>query len=446
MEAIIIGAGQAGTHLAHILSSEGHGVTLVDSNPGRIQQAELELDVRTLCDHVASAQVMERVGVSSADLVAAVTQNDELNLIVALTAKQLGANKTAARVFNPAYFEETRIAYRNILGVDLIIAPHILTAFELAKHVEHPAVLAIESFARGAVQLRQMTVREDSKVAGKKVVDAFPPSFHAVLASITRGDETLIPGADDDILPGDLVTVITSAARMKKVRYAFKDVEKKPHNIMIAGGGSTAFHLAKLLQKGPFDIRLVEVDRERCDYLSRELQNVTILHGDVTRLQLLREERVGGVDMFIALCGDDETNLIACLMAKEVGAKECLIQVQRADFLPVIDKTGVDFAVSPRILTANRILTLAGRGHLASVAQIDNGNAEVLELLVSQECKVAGKTLGKDLRLPSGTVIGAIVRGEEVVLPRGGTQVLPGDTVIVFALQGLVQDVQNLFE
>jgi trk system potassium uptake protein TrkA len=446
MEAIIIGAGQAGTHLAQILSQEDARVTLIDSNPGRIQQAELELDVRTVCDHVASPQVLERVGVASADLVAAVTQNDELNLIVALTAKQLGARKTAARVFNPAYFEETRIAYRNILGIDLIIAPHILTAFELAKHVEHPAVLAIESFARGAVQLRQMTVREDAKVAGKKVVDAFPPNVHAVLASITRGDQTLVPGADDDILPGDQVTVIAGATRMKKVRYAFKDVDKKPHNIMIAGGGSTAFHLAKLLEKGPFDIRLVDSDRDRCDYLSRELQGITILHGDVTRLQFLHEERVGEVDMYIALCGDDETNLISCLMAKEVGAHECLIQVKRADFLPVIHKTGVDFAVSPRILTANRILTLAGRGHIASVAQIDNGKAEVLELVASRNCKVAGKTLGKDLRLPSGTVIGAIVRGDEVIVPRGGTQVEPGDTVIVFALQGLVQDVQSMFE
>ncbi len=446
MKAIIIGAGQAGTHIAQALSSEGHGVTLIDSDPQRIQQAEGELDVQTMCAHGASPQVLESVGVRSSDLVAAVTQSDEVNLIVALTAKQLGAKKTAARVFSPTYFEGARIAYRNLLGIDLIITPHVLTAFEIAKLIENPAVMAIESFAHGAVEMRQITVREDAPVAGKTVVQAFPPSFPAVLASITRDGNIIVPGGEDTILPDDVVTVITSSNRMKRVKYAFKDVEKKPNNIMIAGGGSKAFYLAKLLEKRPFDIRLVERDRERCKQLSRELQTTTILHGDVCRTAFLKDERVGDLDVFISLCGDDQTNLIACIIAKELGAKEAITAINRADFMLVVEKTVVDHAVSPRILTANRILELAGRGHIASVATLENGKAEVLELVAATDSEAVKRPLGTDLRLPKGSIIGAIVRGNEVIVPRGGTVINPGDSVIAFALQGVVQELSELFE
>jgi trk system potassium uptake protein TrkA len=232
---------------------------------------------------------------------------------------------------------------------------------------------------------------------------------------------------------------------MRKVRYAFKDTERRPHNIVIGGGGSTAFHLAKLLEPRSFHIRLVERDRARCDYLSRELGSTTILHGDVTRLAFLKEHLVE-VDIFIAVCGDDQTNLIAGLLAKENGAKSITVVVNRSDFLPVIHKVGVDLAISPRILTATRILTLAGRGHISSVASLDNGKAEVLELSVSPKCKAAGGVLGKDLRLPKGSVLGAIVRGKEVTVPRGGTTIEPGDTVIAIALQGMVHEVAQLFE
>lgn len=446
MDVIIIGAGQAGRYIAHTLSSEDYQVTLIDPKAERIEEAESELDIRTICDHGANTQVLERAGVRGADLVAAVTQSDEVNLIVALTAKQLGAHKTAARCYSPTYLEGARIAYRNLLGIDLIIAPHILTAFELAKHVDHPAAFALESFARGAVQLRQMTVHPDAPIAGKLVPEAFPPSVSAILASIRREDETLIPGAKDRIMAGDLVTVITPTDQLKKVRQLFKDTEPRPRNILIAGGGSTAFHLAKLLDRRHFNVRLIEKDRDRCEELARVLKRTTIIHGDVTRQVVLREENLESVGVFIACCGNDQTNLITSVMAKELGAKTATVVLNRADFLPVIDKTGIDHAVSPRILTATRILTLAGKGHISSVASLDNGKAEILELEVRSGCKAAGKTLGKNFRLPEGSILGAVVRGEEVLVPRGGTEILPGDTVIAIALEGIVHEVTELFE
>lgn len=446
MEIIVIGAGQAGTHIAQTLSNEDHKVTVIDPNPERIEEIESELDVLTLCDHGASTQVLERAGVRGADLVAAVTQSDEVNLIVALTAKELGAHKTAARVFDATYLEGTKVSYHNILGIDLIIAPHILTAFEIAKHIDHPAALAMASFAQGRVEMRQLTVKEESPVVGKTVQQAFPPSLQAVLASLTREGEIRIPGASDTILEGDIVTVVAAARGMKKLRYAFNDNERRAHSILIGGGGSTAYHLAHLLESRSFEVRLVERSRERCEELSRQLEETTILHGDVTQLKFLKEERIDEVDVFVALCGDDQTNLISALLAHELGARSTTAVCNRSDFLPVTRKLGVDFAVSPRILTANKMLTLAGQGHLASVAALENGAAEVLELVVVEDSKIAGKVLGQDMRLPKNSLLGAIVRGKEVLVPRGGSQILPGDRVIAIALQGVVHEVTALFD
>ncbi len=446
MEIIVIGAGQAGTHIAHMLSIEDHKVTVIDPNPLRIEEIESELDVLTLCEHGANPQVLEKAGVRGADLVAAVTQSDEVNLIVALTAKELGAKKTAARVYDPTYLEGTKVSYHNILGIDMIIAPHILTAFEIAKHIDHPAALAMESFAQGRVLMRQITVPEDSSVIGKTVKEVFPPSVPAVLASLTRDAKIHIPGADDQFMKGDVVTVVAPPKGMKKVRYSFKDTEMRAHSILIGGGGSTAFHLAQLLESRSFEVRLVERDPQRCEVLSRELENTTILHGDVTQVKFLKEERVESVDVFVALCGDDQTNLISALLAHELGTQSTTAVCNRSDFLPITKKLGVDFAVSPRILTANKMLTLAGQGHLASVAALDNGAAEVLEFVVVSDCKIAGKTLGKDMRMPKNSVLGAIVRGKEVMVPRGGAQILPGDRVIAFALQGVVHEVSELFD
>ena len=239
MEVIVIGAGQAGNHIAQVLSQEKHSVTMIDVDRERLLRAEENLDVRTICDHGANPHILEIAGVASADLVAAVTNSDEVNLIAAGTAKQLGAVRTAARVYNQAYYAGDKIKYEHILGIDLIISPQSITAFEIAKQIENPAAVAVETFAHDQVQMRQMVVLEKSSASGCIIRDLFPPGRNhaSLVVSISRDNELSIPGPDDALLSGDVVTVITGSGHLREVRRLFHDVESAAERVVIAGGG-----------------------------------------------------------------------------------------------------------------------------------------------------------------------------------------------------------------
>lgn len=447
MEVVVVGAGQAGTHIAQVLSNENHNVTMIDVDRERLQRAEENLDVRTICEHGASPQILEIAGSSQAHLVAAVTDSDEVNLIAAVTAKQLGAKQTAARVYNQAYHGGTRIEYRNILGIDLIISPQSLTAFEIAKLVENPAAVAVESFAQGKVQMRQMVVKEDTLAVGHKIQEIFPPNreFEGLVVSLSRGGDIVIPNADYILKAEDKITVIMPSDRTEYVRKTFKDVESGAEQVVIAGGGTTAMMLAQMLEVRNVDVTLIEENKGRCESLARILENTRVIHGDATYLSVLEEERVGKADIFVALCGNDEVNLMTSLQAKQMGVSHLVVVINRGDYAPLVEQVGIDHAVSPRILTGNRILALAGRIPLSSMAILQEGKAEVVEFQAEEKSPIVNRILGKDLRTPRGSIIGALVRGDEVVVPRGGDVILPGDTVIVFTLSNVVEELAKMF-
>lgn len=447
MEVIVIGAGQAGSHIAQVLSQEKHSVTMIDIDRHRLMLAEENLDIRTVCEHGASPQILEIAGAARADLVAAVTDSDEVNLIAAGTAKQLGAVRTAARVYNQSYYKSGKIEYQNLLDIDMIISPQSITAFEIAKLIENPAAVAVESFAKGKVQMRQMAVPDDSPASGQRICDIFPPDreLESLVVSLSRGSGIIIPGPEDVVRAGDRVTVIMPSGRTRAVRRLFKDVEEGAESVVIAGGGTTALMLAQLLETRGIAVTLIEGQRDRCDALARILSGTRIIHGDATRLAVLVEERVGDADVFIALCGNDEVNLMSSLQAKQLGVAHIVVAVNRADYAPLVECVGIDHAVSPRILTGNRILTLAGGSNIRSMALLQEGNAEVVELHVEPNAPAVNRMLGDELRFPKGVIIGALVRGEEVLVPRGGDTILAGDTVIAFALSDVLEELEAMF-
>ena len=447
MEVVVVGAGQAGKHIAEVLSEEHHDVTLIDNRRERLQWAEESLDVRTVCEHGASPQVLEIAGATRADLVVAVTDSDEVNLIAAGTARQLGAKKTVARVYNQAYYVGSKIEYQNILGIDLILSPQAITAFEIAKLVENPAAVAVESFAQGKVQMRQMVVPADSSAAKRRIREIFPPDrdFESLAVCLVRGGEIAIPGPDDVVYPEDRITVVMPSGHTGRIRRLFKDVEEGAEHVVVAGGGTSAMMLAQLLERQEVDVTLIEERRERCEALSRVLARTRVIHGDATRVSVLEEERVGNADVFVALCGSDEVNLMSSLQAKEMGVPHMVVSVNRADYAPLVERVGIDHAVSPRILLGNRILALAGRPNIASMALLQGGQAEVVELKALAGSRAVNRMLGSELRFPKGVILGALVRGEDVIVPRGGDCILPGDTVIAFALSAVIDELDVMF-
>jgi len=447
MEVIVVGAGQAGMHIAQALTQENHSVTMIDNDRQRLERAEEWLDVRTICEHGASPRILEMAGAPTADLVAAVTNSDEVNLIAAVTARQLGAGLTAARVYNQAYHGGEKIEYRNLLGIDLLISPQALTALEVANTIENPAAVMVERFAQGRVEMREMIVKDGSSAVGRRILDLFPPDRNdgALAVSLSRRDHVAVPGPDDVVEAGDLVTVIMPAGNTPAIRELFDDTEAPAQSVVIAGGGTTALMLAQILEARSKEVKLIEQSRLRCEELSRILKRTQIIHGDATRKSLMEEERVGDADIFVALCGEDEVNLMSTLQARQMGCRHLTLTVNRADYAPLVELIGVHHVVSPRILTGNRVLMLVGRFPVLSAALLHDGRAEVIELMAEAGSRVVDRRIGDSVRFPKDTILGAIVRGGDVTVPRGGDTIQAGDTVIAFALSPAVDSLSRMF-
>jgi trk system potassium uptake protein TrkA len=305
----------------------------------------------------------------------------------------------------------------------------------------------VETFAQGKVQMREMVVRHDSAAAGKRIRDLFPPESNmgALALSITRGSRLDVPGPDDRLEDGDLVSVVMPVGTARKVRELFHETEAPARSVVIAGGGTTAMMLAQTLESRDKQVKLIEEDRSRCDELALVLKHTQIIHGDATRQSVMEEERVADSDIFVAMCGEDEVNLMAALQAREMGVKHVTFTVNRADYAPLVERLGIQHAVSPRILTGNRVLMLVGRYPILSSTLLHEGRAEVIELMAQVNSKVVNRRLGDEVRFPKGTILGAIVRGDSVFIPRGGDIVEPGDTCIAFALSSSVEDLTALF-
>ncbi len=431
MDVIIIGAGEVGFHIASILSREAHNVTIVDVAQSKIERVGETLDISAICGHGATPNTLVAAGVERADLVLAVTDNDEVNLISTFTAKALGAKRVVARLSSRHYLEASQLLYRDHIGIDLIINPAMLTAYEIAKFVENPDALAIESYARGRTEMRQVRVQPDSPLASKPLKD-IPLEEGVLIASILRKDTLIIPHGTSVIQPGDVVTVIGQRGRMDRMQKLLTGPETRLRNVMIYGGGHIGLLLAQLLENLRCSVRLLEEDRERCTELAEELKKTRVVHGNGADLSLLKRERVGAVDAFIAVTDDDERNIMAVLLAKQQGASMGVVLIHRPDFASLLEKVGIDHAASPRLITAKKILALVRRGELRTTTEIVEGKAEAIELQVGQGSKAADRAL-KDIRFPRNTLIAALIRDDQAIVPRGNDALKAGDTVIAFA-------------
>jgi trk system potassium uptake protein TrkA len=292
MDVIIIGAGEVGSHIASILSREAHNVTIVDVAQSKIERVGETLDISAICGHGANADTLSAAGAASADLVLAVTDNDEVNLISTLTAKALGARKVVARVRRQQYVDQGRVSYRTLLGIDLIINPVVLTAYEIAKFIENPDALAIESFARGRIEMRQVRVEPDSPLAAKSLKE-IPLEQGTLISSIMRKDALIIPHGASVIRPGDVITLIGQKGQMDRTQKLITGAERKVRDVIIFGGGQIGLLLAQLLENLRCAVKLIEEERSRCQELAEELRKTTVVHGNAADLDLLKRERVG---------------------------------------------------------------------------------------------------------------------------------------------------------
>jgi trk system potassium uptake protein TrkA len=442
MNIFIAGGGRVGFHLAQLLSQEKHDVTVIERDSIRAEHVDYSLDVSAVEGNAASVLLMNELGVGSADLFVAVTGIDEINLVAASTAKGLGAKQVLARVDDPLYVESS-ILYETALSIDYIVSPEALTALEIAKYVESPGIVSTEDFAKGLIRMRQLRVTKSPTVGGKTLKDVpMPPG--TLVGAISRNGRTEVPNGLSTIEPGDLVTFIGEKDQIDKVLSLFKGREARNERVVIMGGSSIGQHLAHTLENRGIGVKIIEWNLARCNELAAQLKKTKVVCRDATSRTALEQEHVDRADVFVSCTSDDERNIMASVLAKEVGATQTIAVVHQPDFATLVRKLGVDHAVTPRASLANRVLKLVHQKDVSSVAVLEEGNVEIIELTVNGDSSVEGKTL-KDVRFPRGALVASILRGDRVVVPQGDAVIRKGDSVVLITSAEVLDSVQKLF-
>jgi len=440
--AIIVGAGEVGSYLAKYLSQEQYAVKVIDLDGEKLRRIQEQIDVAVFEGSGASPDTLRRADCVGTDLLLATTDSDEANLVACLVAKRLGAKRTIARIRHQERLGSHHF-YRSQLGIDLVVDPDMLAAVEVENLVRETGTVGVEYFADGHIKLSKVVLPENCKLLGRPLRELEFPADSLVVA-VLRGEEILVPHGGDRLEVDDQVLVVTRADDRKILSRLFGSVSAPSRYVMILGGGTLGRTIAERLAKHRITTKLIESDRSRGWRISGELDRVQVIHGDGTDIELLRSEYIADVDVFVAASGVDELNIIAALMARELGAARTVAIIDRAGYLPLAQKLRVDMTLSPRLLAAAKILAFARSPSLHSLLIIGDGAAEVLEFVLAPGSSVIGKPLA-ELNLPPGVIVAAISRNGEVAIPRGNTVLAAGDTIIVFAVAVHVPRIAHMF-
>ena len=467
MKILILGAGRVGESVAESLVSEKNDITVVDTNQARLRALQDRLDLRGVVGNGIQPSVLEEAGIEDTDLLIACAPLDETNLVVCKVAKhRFNVPTTIARVRSAEFVHGSPLMDRDGFSVDQVICPEETVTAYIRKLIEYPEALQVLEFAQGLVSL--IAVRA---VAGGPLVThdlaqipRLVPGAHIRIVAIYRQDKALpnITGATR-IEPGDEVFVLSATEHIRSVLGALRKMDRPVKRVMLAGGGKVGLRLARQIQ-GACQVKIIEPQRERCDYLATQLpSDILVLHGDSTDEDLLADENVQDMDLFIALTSDDEDNIMACLLAKRLGARRVLAVINRRAYADLVQGTAIDIAISPSHTVLGELLAFVRRGDVEAVHSLRRGAAEALEAIVRgdrKSCRFAGRRID-EVGLPKGAQVGAIVRGlhradgsaagadakPEVIIAHHDTLVQPNDHVIVFVPhKQMVREVERLFQ
>lgn len=446
MRILILGAGEVGFHLARQLSEEGHDVVIVEENRERARSIEDSLDALVVHGNAASLSTLEEAGVERTELLLAVTSLDEINLMACLSAAQYQVPIKIARVSKPDYFDHTGILPPEKMGVDRMINPERECAIETYQLLQSAAATEFAQFENGLVQLIGLRVRPGAPIAGRTLAELGQDRRRSryLVAAIVRGGRTIVPRGSDVVREDDQIFVMGEPQHLPEILPEAGYSGFTLRRVVIAGGSREALLLAQMLEEHRIGCTILETNRVRAVSLAEKLRSTLVLHGDATDLDLLEMEGIGDADGFVAFTGSDETNLLSCLLAKNLGTKKVISLIERMNYIPLVSRVGIDAAVSPRLSTVNAILSYVRRGSVLSVATLKGTSAEAIEFDVNATFPYAGIPLS-EVRFPAGSLIGAIVRGDRVVVPRGTDSIRVGDRVIVFTLTSAIREVEALF-
>jgi trk system potassium uptake protein TrkA len=444
MRVITLGAGTVGTWIADMLCRRGHSVTVVDQDPVKVRRINAELDVRAIQGSASQSTVLFQADVAGADMCLAMTGDDEVNIVSASMAKALGARRALARIYAPAFHDLSTFDYQRHFGIDRLLSLEQLSATELARSIRNPGSIPLENFARGQLEVYELDVAATAEAVGMKLSDLKLPSGVRI-GSIVREGRVWIASGEDELRADDRISLVGMPGDVSASRGMFEKVRsRRRQTVMIAGGGETGFHVAGALVNDRYHVILLERDTVRCEHLSKILPSVTTVHANANSRLVLEDEGAGRVDYFLACTGMDENNIMACVEARELGAKHVMSVVGRPDYANVVGKLGIDLAVSERDVVSRQILGYLNEGAVISHSQLPQGAIGVYELEVFSDAAVAGRPLC-DLPLSGSCLIAAIQRDGFVRVPRANDCLNPGDIIVALMDETVSANMLQLF-
>ncbi len=447
MQIIIVGGGGVGAALAKLLSDEKQDVVIIEQDPDKARSLNEELDVMVNTSNGASARALEEAGVRNAEMGIAVTEVDEVNIIACLLAKKYGVHITVARVRNPEYYEGDIVLSNEQLGIDIFINPERVASFEITKLIKEPDIRDTEYFAKGRIKMFSVVVDAQSRLINQPLHKVHFPNNTMVAAIEKANGDFVIPSGDAVIQTNDKLFLIGQRGMFDELGWLLQKKEQKTQNVVILGGGRIGFQLAEMLEankKNNINIKIIEKSSECCQFIASKLSRTLILQGDATDLSFLRQEEIQNADILVAVTGDDRTNILASVLAKHFGVKKTICEVINQDYYTLFENIGIEHIISPRILTAAQILRLIRKGDIFSFSFLEDGKMEVMELSIPGDARVANKKI-QHAGIPPGILIGAILRGDKVITPRGNDYLLPDDHVIIFCSPTLNHHIDRLF-
>ncbi|MCH8256802.1 MAG: Trk system potassium transporter TrkA, partial [Proteobacteria bacterium] len=451
MKIIILGAGQVGGNLAQNLTKEASDITVVDIDGDRLRDLQDRVDIRTVRGMASHPDIMRQAGAEDADMLIAVTSSDEINMVACQVAHTTFHTPTKiARIRTAAYLTDGGIFRDDAMPVDYIVNPEKIVTQDITRLIDNPGALQVMDFANGQVQLVCVKAYYGGPLVDQELryIRKHMPMVDTRVAAIFRKNRSIIPEGNTVIEAGDEVFFIAAAKDIQSVMSELRRTERPNKRIIIAGGGHIGQGLAQAVEH-KYGVRIIERNRQRCYELSESLQRTIVLAGNASDRELLLEENIEETDVFCAVTNDDEANIMSSMLAKSLGARKVITLINNPAYVDLIEGHDIDIAISPQQATLGSILTHIRRGDVVKVHALRRGAAEAIEAIAHGDetsSKVIGRSLG-DIELPSGTNIGAIVRGDDVVIAHDDIVVKPDDHLILFLVdKSKVREVEKLFQ
>lgn len=451
MKVIVCGAGQVGFNITRYLAQEDNDITVVDQSPELIRKISDTLDVKAITGFASHPEILARAGAADADLLVAVTQADEVNMVACQVAHSLfDVTTKIARIRQQGYLNPmwANLYSRDHMPIDVVISPEREVAEAIGRRLEVPGAFDMIPLVGGRVKLIGVRCEEDCPIVNtplRQLTQLFP-DLNVVIIGLVRDNEARIPSAGDEMLPGDEVYFVAESDHVPRAMAVFGHEEAEARRLVIFGGGNIGQFLAQAIEENnpSVNLKVIEADKVRAEAAARTLKRSVVLEGDVLEADILEEANVATAEAVVAVTNDDETNILASLLAKRLGSGRAITLVNSGAYAPLISSLGVDVAVSPRNITVSTILQHVRRGRIHSVNTLRDGFGELIEAEAMDTSGLIGKPL-REAELPDDVILGSVVRDDEVILPRGSTVVEVGDRIVLFARSEAVKEVEKMF-